>query len=151
MSWNLDITIDDPFGERVPEAWLRHIVEQVLQTEGVEATCELSLLITGDTTVHELNQRYRQVGRTTDVLAFAFQEDEDFPSGPEGMVHLGEVIISLPQAEQQAKEQEHPLEKELVILVIHGVLHLLGYDHENQAEEAEMGAREAEILAKIEF
>ena len=107
MNANLDITIDEPFQKTVDEDWLREFVTQVLQVEQVDITSEVSLLVTGDETVHALNRTYRDIDGTTDVLAFALQEDKNFPSNPEGLVQLGEVIISLPQAERQAEEQEH--------------------------------------------
>ncbi len=151
MSWKLDITIDESFGHRVDEKWLRMVVEHVLRFEEVDITCELSLLITGDETMHELNRTYREIDKTTDVLAFAFQEDEEFQFSPDGLKQLGEVVVSLPQAEKQAKELGHSLEQEVAVLTIHGVLHLLGYDHESQEEQSEMSAKETEIASKIEL
>ncbi len=148
MNWNLDITIDEPFEDRVSEEWLREVVGAVMVSEAVGYPAELSLFITGDETVKELNRKYRGIDRPTDVLAFAFKEDSDFPASPEGAVQLGEVIISCPQALRQSEEQGHPLNFEMAVLVIHGVLHLLGYDHEKESEEQLMKTRETEILAK---
>ena len=146
MNWNIDINIKEPFEGQVAEELLRQVVGSVLQAEEVDITTELSMLITDDETMRQLNLTYRQIDQTTDVLSFAFQEDEDFPSHPEGITQLGEVIISLPQAERQAGEQGHSLEKELTVLTVHGVLHLLGYDHETDEQEVEMSAMEARIL-----
>ena len=92
---------------------------------------------------------------TTDVLAFALSEqshgdDERFVVPPGGAVQLGEVVISYEQAMRQAEEQGHPLNREIALLVAHGVLHLLGYDHEYPAEEREMRAMEDRVLEKIE-
>ena len=149
MDWHLDITIESPFEDVISENSLRHVTENVLGHEGVEHPVELSLLITGDETVHELNRNYRQLDETTDVLAFAFQEDSDFPSPVDGITQLGEVIISAEQAERQAAENEHSLEQEIAILTIHGILHLLGYDHQNNKAEQAMRAREKEILDRL--
>ena len=149
MNWNLDITIEEPFDDQLSEEWFRRIVEQIMLAEAVDEPVELSLLITGDETVHELNREYREIDRTTDVLAFAFQEESDFPSIPDGAVQLGEVIISCPQAARQAEEQGHSLAREMSVLTIHGVLHLLGYDHQDNEEERVMKSRETEILAKL--
>jgi len=146
VNWNIDINIEEPFEGQVAEELLRQVVGRVLQVEEVDITSELSMLIAGDETMRELNLTYRQIDQTTDVLSFAFQEDKDFPSHPEGITQLGEVIISLPQAERQAEEQGHSLEKELAVLTVHGVLHLLGYDHETDEQEAEMSAMEARTL-----
>lgn len=109
---------------------------------------ELSLVVTTDEVVEELNRTYRGVNRTTDVLAFPL-EGGDFPSLPGVSKHLGEVIISFPQATRQAEEQGHQLREELSLLVIHGILHLLGYEDEDEDEEPRMRAREAEILKLV--
>ena len=74
----------------------------------------------------------------------------NFPSPPDGVQHLGEVIISSPQAVIQAKEHQHSIKREVAILIIHGVLHLLGYDHETPEQERQMSAKEAEILSNME-
>jgi probable rRNA maturation factor len=73
-----------------------------------------------------------------------------FVAAPDGVSHLGEVIISYPQAVIQAEEHHHPVKKELAILIIHGVLHLLGYDHAEPDQEHRMRAGEAEILSQVE-
>lgn len=152
MELFLDIDVRPPFGRRVRRAWLQRVVEEVLASEGVGYPAELSVVITDDETVRELNRTYRGIDSTTDVLAFAFQEEAEgsvFPSHPEGITYLGEVIISLPQAERQAEELGHPLKRELAALAVHGTLHLLGYDHEKPEDEGKMAARESEILARI--
>ena len=90
---------------------------------------------------------------TTDVIAFALSERgakaEPFVTPPDDVIHLGEVIISYPQAKRQAEEQRHHLERELALLVAHGVLHLLGYDHELPEQAEKMRSMEAKILASI--
>ncbi len=151
MSWNIDITVDEPFHNRVDEAWLTMVIENVLRFEEVDITCEMSLLITGDETMHDLNLTYREIDKTTDVLAFAFQEDEEFQFSPDCLKQLGEVVVSWPQAEKQALEHGHSPEKEIAVLTTHGVLHLLGYDHESLEEDAEMSARETEIVSSIKL
>ncbi len=148
----MEIQIAKPFQAQVQANWLKHAAEETLSAEGLNPPVELSLVITDDKTVHKLNRTYRGVDRTTDVLAFALQEnkpDSEFPLPPDGVLHLGEVIISFPQAMRQAKEHHHSLEEELKLLVVHGVLHLLGYDDEQPEKEKEMRAKEAQILAKI--
>ncbi len=149
MNWQIDIRIDEPFQESVQEDWVHQAVQKVLILEDISDSVELSLLITDDTTVHELNRTYRGIDETTDVLAFAFQEDTEFPSISDGMTHLGEVVISCPQATKQAEDLGHSLKDEISILVVHGVLHLLGHDHESSEDEEQMRAREAEVLAKL--
>ncbi len=146
MNWIIDINIEEPFESQVTAGSLRQAVEQVMISESVAYAVELSMLITGDETMRKLNLIYRQIDETTDVLSFAFQEDDSFPGFLDGVVHLGEVIISLPQALRQAEEQGHLLDNELVVLTVHGVLHLLGYDHETDEQEAMMSTAEARIL-----
>jgi len=150
MNWKVEINIDEAFIEKADEGRLRHVVEQVMRAESVDINTEVSLLVTGDETMTELNRTYRGMDGTTDVLSFAFQEDREFPAHPEGVTQLGEVIISLPQAERQAVERGHSLDRELTVLIIHGVLHLLGYDHQNDEEEERMTGREQRVLARLE-
>jgi probable rRNA maturation factor len=110
------------------------------------------LVFTDSETVKQLNRDYRGVDEPTDVLAFYMLPqkgaDSSFALPPDGVTRLGEVIISYPQAVAQAKEQGHSPERELALLVIHGILHLLGYDHEEPKEERKMRKRERELLER---
>ena len=103
--------------------------------------------------MRRLNRRYRRKDRTTDVLAFPMRKAPSRVARHASSVTrdlLGDVVISLPQAARQAKEAGHPLERELAALVTHGVLHLLGYDHErNQREAQRMQRKERAILRAI--
>jgi probable rRNA maturation factor len=112
-----------------------------------EAASELSIALVDDEAMQELNATYRGKDRPTDVLAFAQREGDDL--GDSDL--LGDVVISVPTAERQAAERGHSLEHELRELLVHGILHLLGYDHERSpAEERRMFRRQAEVLAAIE-
>ncbi len=150
----LSIQIEKPFVSLVSKQWLRRAVKLTLANAGVSSQVELGLVIAGDETVHELNRSYRSVDRTTDVISFALSEQsakaEPFVTPPDDVIHLGEVIISYPQTKRQAEEQRHPLERELALLVVHGVLHLLGYDHELPEQAKKMKAMESRILDAIE-
>ncbi len=100
------------------------------------------MLITGDERLRELNRRWRQVDRATDVLSF--------PAGdrlPDGLLLLGEVAVSLDAARRQAEELHHDIEREVEELVLHGVLHLMGYDHETDG--GEMNALELELRREL--
>lgn len=124
---------------------LQSLAETILQKAGV-AGANLSLLLVGDRSMRRLNRRYRRKDRTTDVLAFPALQ----PSSRSVPVLLGDVVISLPQAERQARQAGHPLDRELTVLVIHGLLHLLGYDHERSRREARrMARREALVLSRL--
>jgi probable rRNA maturation factor len=103
------------------------------------------VLVTDDATVRELNRHYAGEDSATDVLSFSLQEGEEF-AWPDGVQRLGEVIISLPTAERQAQEGGLPLEQEVAHLLVHGLLHLLGYDHREPAEERRMRQREDALL-----
>ena len=141
-----------------PDAdWFQHVVAQVLGAQDAGGNAEIGLVITDQEKVQELNRAYRGEDRPTDVLAFYMtaaggqpeSESTQFVSPPDGMRHLGEVVISYPQAVIQAQEHRHSINKELAILIIHGVLHLLGYDHEDTQQKQKMSAREQIILNEI--
>jgi probable rRNA maturation factor len=105
--------------------------------------------LTGDEHLREYNRRYRGLDETTDVLAFAAKEkptDQRFQAPPGTDEWLGDIVISLPQARRQAKAAGHPIDDEVRLLVVHGLLHLLGYDHAASGEEARMTALTNRIL-----
>lgn len=107
------------------------------------------LTLTNDAHVREYNRRYRGLDETTDVLAFAAKEkptDQRFQAPPGTDLWLGDVVISLPQARRQAKAAGHPVDDEVRLLAVHGLLHLLGYDHVARADEARMTALTNRIL-----
>jgi probable rRNA maturation factor len=152
MLEEVEIFVEEKFRGVVNGGWVKKIVRQVLEAEGVAPPYEVSLVFTDSETVRQLNRDYRGVDEPTDVLAFYMLlhkgADSSFALPPDGVTRLGEVIISYPQAVAQAKEQGHSPERELALLVIHGILHLLGYDHEEPEEESKMREREKELLEK---
>jgi probable rRNA maturation factor len=108
------------------------------------------LTLTGDEHLREYNRRYRGLDETTDVLAFAAQEeplDQRFQAPPGTEHWLGDIVIALPRARRQAREAGHSMNDEVRLLAVHGFLHLLGYDHAEGAEEATMTALANRILA----
>ena len=152
MPEGIGVFVEERFRESVDRPWAKKIARRVLKDEGVAPPYEVSLVLTDSQTVQQLNRDYRGVNQPTDVLAFYMrtgqEADNSFPLPPDGVTRLGEVIISYPQAVAQATEQGHSTERELALLVIHGILHLLGYDHEKPEDEAKMRAREKELLDK---
>ena len=148
----IEVSVEEEFQGLVNEDWAKRIARQVLKAEGVAPPYEVSLVFTDSETVQQLNRDYRGVDRPTDVLAFYMlskkEADSAFALPPDDVLHLGEVIISYPQAVEQAKEQGHSIEKEMALLIIHGILHLLGYDHEEPGDESEMRPREKELLER---
>jgi probable rRNA maturation factor len=151
----INISIDKGFDGCPPRRWLDNVARQVLEAQGAGAEVEMGLLIATGERVRELNRDYLGEDTPTDVLAFSAMEEKEadqspFIHPPDGLLHLGEVIIAYPQAVLQAEEHGHPLKKELAVLLIHGMLHLLGYDHDQPDSARRMRAREAELLSYIE-
>lgn len=113
---------------------------------------EVDITIVDDAEIHTLNRDYRNVDRSTDVLSFALdeesEEEPELVGGPEEHL-LGDIVISAETAARQAEEFGHGLEREIVYLAVHGLLHLLGYDHMNDADKAVMRAKEEEALREI--
>jgi len=118
--------------------------EQALASLGLSAV-ELSILLCDDDFIHPLNRDYRGKDKPTDVLSFAMREEGD-PNDPV----LGDVIISIERAQEQATERGHEIGVELALLLVHGILHLLGYDHEDDEEAQVMEAKEKEILSTLD-
>jgi len=155
----IDITVDKEFKKAVSVPWLRDITRRILIAQCAEAASEAGIYITSQDRIKDLNRIYRGKDCPTDVLSFSFYVKEaaadatthpDFPPVPGGGISLGEVVISLPQAEAQAAEYGHSLNKELARLLIHGLMHLLGFDHEVEADARIMEDREFEILKLLE-
>lgn len=123
---------------------LRKLASRILQSIG-EREALLSLEIVGDARMRRLNRTFRHRDKTTDVLAFATREG---PGPPSSL--LGDVVISLPQAIRQARRHQRGVDHEVVVLLIHGMLHLCGYDHERSETEARrMARRERAVLRGI--
>ena len=124
---------------------LEHAAKVALEHESQPTDSELSIILTNDTRLHELNLNYLGVDAPTDVLSFPASETD-----PEtGARYIGDILISIPRAQIQADAAGHPLEAEVQLLVVHGVLHLLGYDHAQAEEKAHMWNAQAEILEKL--
>lgn len=149
------LCISDKFQELVDNVWLKQLVELSLVAGNAGADAELGLFVTDDDTVRSLNREYRGVDEATDVLSFALTEVKvgeglpPFVMPPDGVLHLGEVVVSYPRAEKQASEHGCELNEELAWLVVHGVLHLVGYDHDEPKRGEEMRSVEKRILSGI--
>ncbi|MCX8053032.1 MAG: rRNA maturation RNase YbeY [Armatimonadetes bacterium] len=127
---------------------LRSVARRLLSVENCPDDTEVSVLLADDEMVRVLNRDYRGVDAPTDVLAFSQLEGDDF--GAEGGNVLGDVVISVETAARQAEEHGHSLDKEIELLLVHGLLHLLGYDHESPEDEKRMFARQDELLSSGE-
>lgn len=112
---------------------------------------ELSISIIDDETIHSYNKQYRNIDRSTDVLSFAFQDDEDMILDSKMPTELGDILISYDTMLRQSKEYGHSIEREMCFLFTHGLLHLLGYDHMEKDDEIEMFALQNAILESLEI
>ena len=138
---------------------IKTCINETLKAERISVPCEINVLVTNDEGIHIINKTSRDIDRPTDVLSFPmFQLEpgnppsdwEDFQDPATGLVPLGDMCISLERAEAQAKEFGHSLRREVGYLTIHSMLHLLGYDHLDEAEmKAQMRGREEKIAASI--
>jgi len=134
-------------------AWLKKTVLAVLTAEKVAGPLEIDCMITDDSTMHDLNRRYRGIDGTTDVLSFALDEAGPagavFPGTPGHPAGMGILVVSYPTALAQAARNNVTIEDELRLLLVHGVLHILGYDHGGRADALAMRRREREIVRSL--
>ena len=141
------VSLDEQVRAAIDSERLERLASAVMEREGLPPG-EVSVLITDDEMVRRLNREYGGEDTPTDVLAFSLTEGEEFAS-PDDVLRLGEVIISYPTARRQADDAQRPVRDEIEHLLVHGVLHLLGYDHAEPAEEERMRGREHELLAAL--
>lgn len=124
------------------------IIEQALKTLGIEDDVEVSCVLVDDERIHEINREYRHIDRSTDVISFAMEDNDQFYV--EGMPRtLGDIFISVDHANKQAEEYGHSLRREMCFLFTHGILHLLGYDHMTDEQEKEMFGLQDQILGAL--
>lgn len=137
---------------KLNQKYLNKIVEETLRVVKFKKPAEISLVISGEKRIRSLNKKYRKIDKITDVLSFGLHDPE--ASGTmeptiDKIIYLGEVFICYPQAAKQAKQKSHSIERELTVLLIHGILHLLGYDHRGDYESSEMKIIEEKILENL--
>lgn len=134
---NLDLTLD-------PELFVK-ASQASLQELNPDRETDVTLVITDDTQIRELNRQFREMDQETDVLSFP-SDEVDLDTG---VSYLGDILISYPQAQRQALEIGHPVETELQLLIVHGMLHLLGFDHASVVEKTEMWDIQTRILNQL--
>jgi len=142
----MSVKVEWAYADQEPAPWLARVARATLRHEGLSANeVDLTVVLTDTATVHELNRRYRGYDKPTDVLAFP-----DGTLDPEtGVRYLGDVVLAVPVAQQQAQRAGHGLEDEICLLTIHGVLHLLGYDDQTPDARRRMWARQQAILEAL--
>jgi probable rRNA maturation factor len=139
------VDISESFTEKVESSLIKRTVKTTLVHLSVSEDASLSVVITDDQQIRELNRKYRKIDSPTDVLSFpaGYVDPED------GKTYLGDVVISYPKAVIQAERRGHSIDGELQLLVVHGTLHLLGYDHAKPDDKASMWSLQGEILAQF--
>lgn len=153
----IPVTADVPGVDERKRALIRKAIRTALAAEGVDFPCEVDVSVTSDEGIHQINLEQRGVDRPTDVLSFpAFDlTPGELPGGEDadpatGLAPLGDMVLSLERVQAQAREYGHSSRRELAYLVVHSVLHLLGYDHLDEGpEKARMREREDAIMAEL--
>ncbi len=148
------VIINDQKAVKIPTGiriLLRRCCNAVIKLEQLTGEYEVNITFVDNEKIRELNKKYRNIDKPTDVLSFPMGNGDDYPTNPEtGFKILGDVVISVERAVFQAEEYDHTLRRELGFLTTHSVLHLLGYDHENGGIEAsKMREREEEVMTLI--
>lgn len=153
----IPVTADVPGISDEKKALIRRVIRTALAMQGVDFPCEVDVLVTNDAGIHQINRDMRQVDAPTDVLSFPEFEltpgelpgQEDADPGT-GLVPLGDMVLSMERVQAQAREYGHSNRRELAYLVVHSVLHLLGYDHLDEGPmKAQMREREEAIMAEL--
>ena len=144
------LQVDEAFEELVDRNALESAALATLESEGATGY-EMTVVVTDDETVHNLNRRYRGVDSPTDVLSFQAEDGSQgqFVSPPGFAQYLGDVVIAYPFTAAQAEEAGHPVAHDLLLMVIHGTLHLLGYDHADPKGKAVMWEKQDGILRRL--
>jgi probable rRNA maturation factor len=140
----IDVQVGARYQSNVKPTVLRQAAQATLDQRRLKRHVELTIVITGNAQLRSLNRAFREVDAPTDVLAFAIDEQPRPDT-----IYLGDVVISYPQAREQAQTGGHPVEAELQLLVVHGVLHLLGHDHYTEAEKNVMWKAQTAVLKKL--
>jgi len=127
-------------------------IEKTLQIEGIKTDIEVSVLLTGNAEIHILNRDYRNKDSATDVLSFPFFEKDELPTAlQQPSIYLGDIAISLEKAKEQSIEFDHSFERETAYLTSHSLLHLLGYDHEDENERKIMRKKEEAAMVLLDL
>lgn len=143
---SVEVQVDEGYADRLDTELLTRCAVATLQHQRLEGPAEMTVVVTRDERVRELNRVYRGIDAPTDVLSFGSGDDDGFVSPPGAPRYLGDVVISFDRVETQAKRAGHGMEAELQLLTVHGVLHLLGHDHSEPDEKMVMWAAQTEVL-----
>jgi probable rRNA maturation factor len=151
LDLRLNIDANEQFIGQFDAELLRQVIGRALAAEGIGGPVEIALIVTDDAEIRRINQETRGIDRPTDVLSFPLEggAGAGFVTPPGQPRQLGDIVISLPRAVEQAAEYGHSLRREVSYLAVHGTLHLLGFDHESESERAAMREREEAALVDV--
>jgi probable rRNA maturation factor len=148
--------VAETLGGQIDVGFLESVLEKALSGRRVAGTIEIGVTVTTDDSMREINRQHRGVDATTDVLSFPLldyerpeEPKELFPLPPGEPLSLGDIVVSYPRAVEQATAYGHSLDRELAFLVVHGTMHLLGYDHQAPGDEDLMRREEESVLARL--
>ena len=143
-----EITITNETDEYVDEALLNKVADYAMMSEDVNNGV-VNIIIVDNKKIREINKEYRKIDKETDVISFALEDDDTFIELPIRV--LGDIYISIDKVKSQASEYGHSEKREICFLTVHGILHLLGYDHMNKDDELVMFSKQAKILDDLDI
>lgn len=146
----MNVLLENNTNENINRNLIEAVIKETLEYENIKNDCEISVTIVDNEEIHRLNKKFRNIDRPTDVLSFPLInfQNEELPL-PDKKVFLGDIVISIERAREQAVEYGHSLQREIGFLTAHSMLHLLGYDHMVKEEEIIMFKKQEEILKAL--
>ena len=146
----MDVLFENNTNEEINYKLIEKVISEALRYEGVNDNTEVSVTIVDNEEIRKINNKVRNIDRATDVLSFPLIDFDNESLPDDGSkIYLGDIIISIERAKEQAKEYGHSIDREIGFLTAHSMLHLLGYDHMVPEEEKEMFAKQEEILNNL--
>jgi probable rRNA maturation factor len=149
MNQNITVDLDKQVDVPLEIEDAEKFITDVLEGAGkfMNKAGSVSVVLVNDEMIHELNRTFRNVDRPTDVLSFSMLEGEDVLPDIDGVPNpLGDIVVSIPTAERQAEDYGHSFKREFAFLLVHGFLHIIGYDHQDEEHEKEMFGLQEQIL-----
>ena len=146
----MDVLFENNTNEEINYKLIEKVISEALRYEGVNDNTEVSVTIVDNEEIRKINNKFRNIDRATDVLSFPLIDFDNESLPDDGSkIYLGDIIISIERAKEQAKEYGHSIDREIGFLTAHSMLHLLGYDHMVPEEQKEMFAKQEEILNNL--
>ena len=152
---NIEIFYSNEQDKLTPPENIEQLIEQctraALEEEGIDDDAQVSVTLVDNESIREINREHRDIDKATDVLSFPLGDDDSFDTDPETRaILLGDIVISLERADEQAKEFGHSFRREVAFLITHSLFHLLGYDHvDSDEDEKLMFGKQDKVLQKL--